>query len=200
MNLNGPSELQLDALREVANVGVGHAANALSALVGGSVVQIDVPKVRLLAVSDLPEAIGGADAQVVAASLEMTGGLSGRILLVLPELDANRLCSLLLKREVSGELQSDAQSALNEVANIVASACLSAIGRLTSLKLLPSVPTLMQDSGGVVCDTLVDGAFGQQLMLLEARFMTRHSPAITGQLLVLPEAASLKELLQRLGV
>lgn len=200
MNVDAPSELQLDALREVANVGVGHAANALSALVGGSVVQIDVPRVHLLPVADLPEAIGGGDAQVVAASLEMTGGLGGRILLVLPDGDARRLCSLLLKREVVGELGSDAESALNEVANIVASACLSAIGRMTSLKLLPSVPKLVQDSADVVVETLVDATAGLRLMMLEARFTMRHSPAITGQLLVLPDAGSLRGLLDRLGV
>ena len=198
--MNAPTDLQLDALREVANVGVGHAANALSALVGGKTVQIDVPRVRLLPTSDLPDAIGGADAQVIASGLRMEGGLTGKILLVLPEADALRLVSLLLKREVEGELPPDAQDAMNEVANIVASACLSAIGQLTNLKLLPSVPTLIQDTAGNVVDEVVNGGAGTRLMMLEARFNMRHSPSIEGQLLVLPDASSLKELLARLGV
>lgn len=199
--MNAPTELQLDALREVANVGCGHAANALSALVGGRTVQIDVPRVKLLPTMDLPDAIGGADASVIASGLRMEGGLSGKILLVLPEGDALRLVGLLLKRDVgSGELPADAQDAMNEVANIVASACLSAIGQLTRLKLLPSVPTLLQDTAGNVVDEIVNGGAGQTLMMLEARFSMRHSPAITGQLLVMPDAPSLKELLARLGV
>lgn len=199
--MNAPTELQLDALREVANVGCGHAANALSALVGGRTVQIDVPRVRLLPTSDLPDAIGGAEASVIASGLRMEGGLTGKILLVLPEEDALRLVGLLLKRDMSGtELAADAQDAMNEVANIVASACLSAIGQLTRLKLLPSVPTLLQDSAGNVVDEIVNGGAGQTLMMLEARFNMRHSPAITGQLLVLPDQPSLKELLARLGV
>lgn len=200
--MNAPTELQLDALREVANVGCGHAANALSALVGGRTVQIDVPRVRLLPTMDLSEAIGGADADVIASGLRMEGGLSGKILLVLPEDDALRLVGLLLKRDIdgAGELPPDAQDAMNEVANIVASACLSAIGQLTRLKLLPSVPTLLRDTAGNVVDEVVNGGAGQRMMMLEARFNMRHSPAITGQLLVLPDAPSLRELLSRLGV
>jgi chemotaxis protein CheC len=200
--VNAPTELQLDALREVANVGCGHAANALSALVGGRTVQIDVPRVRLLPTTDLPEAIGGGDSNVIASGLRMEGGLSGKILLVLPEEDALRLVGLLLKRDIdsTGQLPADAQDAMNEVANIVASACLSAIGQLTRLKLLPSVPTLLRDPAATVVDEVVNGGAGQRMMMLEARFNMRHSPAITGQLLVLPDAPSLKELLARLGV
>ena len=91
-------------------------------------------------------------------------------------------------------------AAMNEVANIVASACLSAIGQLTRLKLLPSVPTLLRDTAANVVEEVVNGGAGQRMMMLEARFNMRHSPAITGQLLVLPDAPSLRELLSRLGV
>jgi chemotaxis protein CheC len=199
---NPPSPLHLDALREVANIGCGHAATALSQLVGGRRVDISVPRVVVTRVADLAELIGGAEAAVVACSLAMEGDLTGGLLMVLPESDAHRLCMLLLNQPSGeGPLQEDQRSAFGEVANIVASACLSAIGTLTKFRLLPGVPLTSQDSAGGVVDELAKGkGAAAGVVALEAKFTTSVSPSITGQFLVLPDNGSLKKLLDRLGV
>src|SRR5262249_36999391 len=101
---DSPNHLQLDALREIANVGYGHAVTALSRLAGGSLIQLDVPGVLVTPVSDVSVMVGGADARVVAALLELRGELGGMLLLVLPEEDARRLCSALLKQPCDGPL------------------------------------------------------------------------------------------------
>ena len=201
MNVDTPSELQLDALREVANVGCGHAASALSQLVGGRRVVIDVPRALVTRVVDVTEVIGGIDQPVVAATLDVLGGLTGRMLLVMPERDAHRLCEILLNEASEGELEGAQKSAIGEVANIVASACLSAIAKLAGFKLTPSVPRLIQDSAGSVIDSLSREANGDQpAVVLEARFSTESAPPVCGQLLMLPDAGSIRQLLSRLGV
>jgi chemotaxis protein CheC len=200
VNLNPPSELHLDALREVANIGVGRAASALSQLVGGRKVLIEVPQVMVLPVSEVTELIGGMDAPVIAASLGMTGELEGSLLLVMPEPDAHRLCGLLLNLQSSGALEDPQRSAFSEVANILASACLTAIGTLTQFRVLPSIPTLAQDTAqAVVQNALAQDSQGKGVVL-EARFSITPAPPITGQFLVLPKAQSLDKLLARLGV
>jgi chemotaxis protein CheC len=197
-----PSDLQLDALREVANIGCGHAANALSQLVGGRKVEIDVPKVELTRSQDLAEMLGGPEVKVIAAVLEVTGELDGHLLLVLPEADAHKLSGLLLNRTDTGKMDELERSALSEAANIVASACLSAMGDLSGLKLLPSPPRLVQDAAGLIVDEAVQRAdCGAGLvMLLQARFFTQDQPTLGGQLLVLPTRESLGGLLKKLGV
>ena len=202
MNATAPTDVQLDALREVANVGCGHAASALSRLVGGRQVRIDVPRALVAKPDDLPAMIGGEDRPVVAASLEMLGQLTGHLLLVVPEDDARRLCSLLLNAPGEGPFREDERSAFSEAANIVASACLNAIGKLTGMTLLPSVPRVAEDVAGVVVDEAVmkaDRGAGV-VVVLEARFSTNAAPPIEGQLLVMPDRASLKRLLETLGV
>ena len=67
MNVDTPSETQLDALREVANIGCAHAVSALSRLVGGRNVQIDVPRVLVAAVADLSAMVGNETTPAVAA-------------------------------------------------------------------------------------------------------------------------------------
>ncbi|MFZ5472238.1 MAG: chemotaxis protein CheC [Myxococcota bacterium] len=204
MTQDTPSELQLDALREVANVGCGHAANALSQLVGGRVVRIDVPHVSLVNAAQMATLVGGADAEVVAALLTLQGELGGCILLVLPAPGARALAALLVDDPPppGGELSELEKSALGEAANIVASACLSAIGNLAQLKLLPSPPTLVHDQAeGMLRQALATTRAPQGLLLvLEARFQAVGMPELTGQLLVLPDRASLAKLLTSLGV
>ena len=201
MSSDSPSALQLDALREVANVGCGHAASALSRLVGGRKVQIDVPRVVVTSVSEMSVLMGGADARVVAAVLRMEGELEGHLVLVLPEKDARQLCALLLDAPCVGPFNDVQQSALSEAANIVASACLTAIGNLTGLRLLPSPPILTEDQAGeVLGETLASRAASGVVVVLEASFQTAMNPSIGGQLLVLPDRKGLATLLSRLGV
>lgn len=197
-----PTERQLDALREVANVGCGHAANALSRLVGGKKVQLDVPSVALAHVEDLAVKVGGGERRLWVAVLTLQGELKGKLLLVHSDEDARRLSSALVGTAAQGELDELHRSALGEAANIVASACLSAMGDFTGLRLLPSVPALLSGPAVDVLSGAVNLADGKEglLLVLEARFQTAGPPAVGGQLLVLPERESLSALLARLGV
>jgi chemotaxis protein CheC len=201
--MHAPTQMQLDALREVANIGCGRAANALSQLVGGRRVEIGVPEVKMSPVERLAELVGGADTRIVAAVLGMSGELRGNLVLVLPEGDAYSLAELLLNDAVRPQGLSDVQrSALSEAANILASACLSAIGQLTGLTLLPTVPTLVQDLAAPVMEEALHRLDSQSglVVVLEARFFTSAAPIVGGQLLLLPDAKSLQALFGRLGV
>ena len=65
------------------------------------------------------------------------------------------------------------ESALRETANIVASACLSAIGKLTRWKLLPTVPDLHRGTAREVVSAALRETEGVQtspVVVLEARF------------------------------
>jgi len=197
-----PSELQLDALREVANVGCGNAASALSRLVGGRRVSIEVPRALVVDVDDLSALVGGHERQVVAATLEIKGEMAGRVMVVLESGDAHRLCELLLNAPTEHKLREAERSAFSEAANIVASACLTAIGQLTGLALVPSVPTVDEDDGASVVEELLhrsDPSVGVAVVL-ETRFTASAALPFEGQLLVVPHPASLKQLLSRLGV
>jgi len=197
-----PSALQLDALREVANIGCGNAASALSRLVGGRRVSIEVPRAHVVDVDDLTSLVGGHERQVVAATLEIHGQLAGRVMVVLESGDAHRLCELLLNAPTEPRLREAERSAFSEAANIVASACLSAIGQLTGLSLVPSVPTVDEDDAASVVEELLhrsDPGAGVAVVL-ETRFAATAALPFEGQLLVVPHPASLKKLLERLGV
>ncbi len=194
-----PSDIQLDALREVANIGCGHAVNALARLVGSRTVHLSVPRAMVATAAEVAELLGGGETRVVAAKLGMQGQLRGVLLLVLPESDSRALEALLLRREDAPA--EERESALSETANIVASACLSAIGTLTGWRLLPSVPVLVRGTAGPVLAGIVAETEGDnRVVVLETRFSSVGAPAVSGQMLLVLERDSSKALLARLGV
>ena len=77
-------ELQFDALKEVANIGAGHAATALSQMTHKKIM-ITVPEVTVTALEDTAEVLGQPDEVVAAVLMHMMGDLTGRTLLLFPE-------------------------------------------------------------------------------------------------------------------
>jgi chemotaxis protein CheC len=149
--------------------------------------------------AEVAELLGGGETRVVAAKLGMQGQLRGVLLLVLPESDSRALEALLLRREDAPA--EERESALSETANIVASACLSAIGTLTGWRLLPSVPVLVRGTAGPVLAGIVAETEGDnRVVVLETRFSSVGAPAVSGQMLLVLERDSSKALLARLGV
>jgi chemotaxis protein CheC len=203
---SAPTELQLDALREVANVGVGQAASALARLLGGRRVSMSVPRVEVLPLREVVGLLGGPAAPLVAVSLQMCGELTGHMLLAMDDRHARALAGALLSQAPRADgalLSEEERSALAEVANITGSACLSAIGKLTNLKLLPSPPALSRDAAqAVVRQALLHDLVGEaRAVVLEARMLLEGlEGGLEGQLLLVPDAPSLRTLLARLGV
>jgi chemotaxis protein CheC len=193
-----PNDAQVDALREVANIGCGHAANALSRLMGGRKVDLSVPRVQSGGANTVATLLE-PDAPGVAVSLGICGELQGTLLLVLPREDAGALESQLLGGQPAEQAERD--SVVAEVANIAASACLSALGKLTGWKLMPTVPTLRRGGTRDALALAADGrAHSSHEVVLEARFLAASVPPVGGQLLLLLERESARSLLARLGV
>src|SRR3982750_249022 len=89
--------LQLDALREVANIGAGHAATALSQMIGGTIM-ISVPTINVSRLEGGAPQGSAPEEPVAAVLMHMLGDLTGRTLLVFPKPTAVRLAELMLRR------------------------------------------------------------------------------------------------------
>ncbi len=192
--------LRRDGLREVATIGAGHAATALSQLTDRRIM-ISVPQVRQVAYADLLALLSSQGDHVAVVGMRMLGDLTGRALLVFGEGDAATLCDLILRREVGppralGELE---QSGLKEVGNIVCSAYLTALSNFMGMMLLPSVPTLtMGPIRGALGDTVVPGeAATDHVFCVDTAFEGGDlNVRLTGAFLLMPDAASIQAILE----
>jgi chemotaxis protein CheC len=195
---------QLDAVREVANIGAGHAANALSQMVG-STVMISVPRITLQKVRDMAPMVDEPEEPVAAVLLHMLGDLTGRTLLVFPLDVAKRLAELLLSRPSgsSSELGMLEQSAINEVGNVLSSAYLSALSSFMGMLLIPSPPKLSVDNSRSVITTahLQFGSEEDYILRVESEFLVNGSnDSLRGFFLLLPDPASLAAMLRAVRV
>src|SRR5258707_5545711 len=118
--------LQLDALREMASMGAGHAATALSRMTGRRVM-IDVPTVSVLASGALAEVFND-DLPYMLVRLRAGSPLCAKLLLAFSKQAAADLGNLLLGRPAdTAELDPLGASAIQEVGNVIGAAYLDAI-------------------------------------------------------------------------
>jgi chemotaxis protein CheC len=189
---------QLDAMREVANIGAGHAATALSQMTNRKIM-ITVPRVNVRPLEEASDIVGTADQVTAAVLMHMMGDLTGRALLMFPEGAAKTLCDFLLRREIGttqefGEME---RSSIKEAGNILASAYLNALSDFMGMMLVPSVPSLVIDLYGAVLTSahLNFGHDRDYAFCVETSFRVEGtSDPMGGHFLLLPDVASLRSI------
>ena len=137
------TDLEIDALKEIGNIGAGNAATALSMLLSKKIT-IKVPRIRIIPFDDVSKSVGGPERLVVGIFMRINGDIDGNILIVIPEQDAYCLTETLLnvKRDRDLDFSEMEISALTELGNIVGSSYIVALSELTKLSLKISVPSL----------------------------------------------------------
>jgi len=185
---------ELDALQELASIGCGQALTALGKLAGRRL-EMDVPEAWVgRAAGAIADFVGALGQDLLAVGVRLEGLLSGHLVLLLPERDAELLAAALgYAVDAAHGWGALAESALLESGNIVGSAFVSAIARMIDGKLLLSVPTLARGGGRECLDRLVDREAGR--VALATRFSTVAPDALEGLILVIPEPRRLGDLL-----
>lgn len=197
----GLSELQIDALREVGNIGAGNAAIALSQMVDKKV-DLSVPKASLRPLAKVPEIAGGPETLVAGVYLHIEGDCTGSILMLIEHESAISLSKLMVTGEMGHEeTQEMRRSALQETGSILSGAYLNALGQLTGLFFKPSVPGFAIDMAGAIIDhVLVDLADSEDYVLVVETDFVISGQRIMGHLILFPDLGSLRLILGRLGV
>jgi len=196
------TESQLDALKEISHIGMGHAATALSQLLGHPLA-LTVPQVSILPLADIPRHIGGEEELMAGLYLKIRGDAKGNILILLPRQSVLSIIHMLTGKKATSTmiLTEEERSVLKELANILASSYLTALSNLLGVLLIPSIPGLAFDMAGAVVDYLLIelGEVGGVVMIIETRFENRESK-ISGRLFLLPDPESMPVLLRLLPI
>ncbi len=149
------SEAQLDALREVGNIGAAHASAALEQMTSQRIT-INVPRAYPLPIEELSTILGNEEDIIVMLFFKIFGEVEGSIIVTFTEEQATFLANLLLGKDESDiEMTEEKESALKEVGNILTSAYLTAFSTLVGFNLMPSIPYIAYDMVGAVVDPLV---------------------------------------------
>jgi len=196
------SDFQIDALRELGSVGAGHAATALSQLLD-HMVEITVPEVRLIPVSDVAMVFGGAETLVGAVHCRLLGDIAGSMLFIAPRDALLALVDMLRCREIGStkSMNAEEDALVTHCASILMSAYLAAVARMADVNLLPSIPSFAFDMMGAILEvvSLESGMKVDTAIVVLANFSDERS-AVEAALFFLPDPDSLEVLLGRLGI
>jgi chemotaxis protein CheC len=190
------TELQLDALRELANIGSGTASTALSGMLGRAV-DLSVPNARALPLADAVDAAGAPEQEVTGILLGIGGDLEGTVLLLVPPADADAMCRM-LGVEPDDEF---AESALGEIGNIVGTSYVNALAAMTGMAIEPTPPATTTDMLGAIVESVLAGAArsGDVALLLDSD-LTVEGEGCSISFLLVPDHGGVDELLSRLGL
>lgn len=190
--------LQLDAIREVGNIGTGNAATALSQLINKKV-EITVPSINIVPFDEIFSRIGG-DEVVVGVIVRVLGDAPGNILFIF-EKDV----ALNLIEQLTGEkeeyITDMGYSVICEIGNIISSSYMNAISKFTNLLITPSVPAATYDMLGAILSTtfIESGQFDDMVLDIETTFL-QNNLEISGHFYYVPMPGSLEKMLNALGV
>lgn len=192
------SKLEVDALKEISNMGAGHAANALSQMINTKI-EITVPDFDIIPLEQFPKAVGGQESAVVGTYVQLQGDIVGTVMFLFPIEYALSLADVMLGREVgsSKELSEMDSSALQEVGNIMASSFANAISDFLGFKIIPTPPAIAFDMAGALLNFLIAelGQKVEEAIFFNTTFITPQREII-GHLLLSPEPESMEKILE----
>jgi chemotaxis protein CheC len=188
--------LQLDALRELANIGSGTAGTALSQMLGRPV-DISVPNALALPLAEAVDAVGTAEEEVTGVVIPLVGDMQAIVVLIFPLADAATLCGL-LGVEAGTEV---GMSALSEIGNILGASYVGSLGAMTGMELEPTPPQTVTDMlAAIVSTVLAANATTTDTALILDSELQVEGESCSLSFLMLPAAGGVDELLARMGM
>lgn len=205
IDLNQLNDIQYDVLREIGNIGAGNATTALSQMLNQKM-DMSVPKVALVPFNEISDVMGSEDQTVVGIMLGFEGEVEGMMMFLFDTKSAHHLVNTLMMRDKEDGVEGGAEfsdmdmSALNEIGNIVSGSYLTAISKLTNLKMISTVPEMTIDMIGALLSVPASefGKYGDKLLLIQSQF--GELDFVNGYFLMIPELNSYDKLLESLGV
>lgn len=205
MNNNHPfTNMQIDVLKEIGNIGAGNAATSFSKMINRKV-DMKVPSVKIIPFAEVMDLLGGAETPVAALMIQIEGEVSGKFYFILSIEQAELLIKKVSQQDIKLLDNSDevAISALKETANILTGSYIAALSDFTNLMLAPSVPHLSVDMAGAVLSTgLIDISMVSDYAIIIDTEITDSGAenGIKGHFFFLPDLESFPELFSSLGI
>ena len=184
--------MDIDMLKEVANICTGNAATSLSNLVNQRI-SMTVPTVKMPEFKHLADIIGGADALIAGLLVGISGDVDGIMMYLMTEKSACTLAKEIMNRDKNNFSEFDEidYSMLTEIGNILTSSYLTALSQLMNYKINQSVPSLSVDMAGAILSVpaIEFGRVADRVLFIESTFKqsSNDSEDLSGFFMLIPE-------------
>ena len=199
MNKSKFTPLQLDLIKELANIGGGNAATSLSQLINKPT-SMTVPTIDILNYNEVYEGMMSEEKIVDAVVMRMLGDAEGLFLFINTEESSHNLVRMMVDDNIqfTEELYI---SAIKELVNILVASFLNAVSKMVNVNLISSVPIHMKDMFGSILSSayIESGQYDENLMIIKNEFFYLGYK-IESSLYFIPRPGVLEALFKIIGV
>lgn len=186
---------QIDAFKEILNIGIGKSADVLNKVTGKRVLLKIPDVVQINSIDELRREIQqGISKDWSSIDMSFDGEFSGAAQLVFSTNDAGKLVSLFMGEENSGtELNSLMKSSLMEIGNIVLNSLVGTMGNIFKTRIEYSMPTFsnINEMDGKLADKI-----DKSMILLAKTHFTLSEVNIVGSFVFFLEVSSIDRFLK----
>lgn len=191
------TEEQIDALRELINIGVGRAASLLNEMVD-SCILLKIPFIQVLNAIDLQQQLEERfnGNSLAAVGLGFTGSFSGNAQLLFPTESASTLVAVLTGEELdSPDLDAVKIGTLSEIGNIVINGVMGSISNVLRQRMDYTIPIYLEDT---IENLLLSATVSNSTVILAQASFTIEQLEIIGDIILIFEVAAFDALLNAL--
>jgi chemotaxis protein CheC len=194
------TDIQQSALKELGNIGAGHAASALADLMGLTV-GLTEPSVNSVPVEVVTDVVSRESREVAMLHMEIYGDAPAEMVIVFDRSEAIQFVRRFLEKQVATkEINDDLiDSSLREIANIIGGSYLTAIVDMIGIDLLPSTPRLKYGKLDALLKETVDPSEGRESFMISNGFINERG-AMNAEFFLIPYDASLGAYLEAFGL
>jgi len=201
-SLDNINEIHIDVLTEIANIGSGNAASALSRMIGKTV-EIKIPDVKILGFNEAIETLGGPETVMAGTLLFLSLDVKGMIMFLLPVDIACDLVNMLMFTDIKSheEIDDMGYSIINECSNIMSASFVTAVAEMTGMVIDISPPEATLDMLGSIMSvpSIYFADIGDSLLLIKNE-LDIGGRKTNANVLMLPDMPSLEKLMTSLGI
>lgn len=193
------SEIELDGLKEIVNVGGGNAATSISQMIN-SRVDMDVPEVEVMAYDELYQKIIADDVEMHAVLSKIVGDIDGALLFVISDESGQKIAKMMLGSDDNPSNEIIA-SAVTELTNILFNSFLRAIGDMLQIQLIASLPISRYDFFGAIISSayMAFDHYDEQILVIHNEF-TYNNENLDASLFLIPGEGVLDKIFKALGI
>ncbi|MBN1167131.1 MAG: tetratricopeptide repeat protein [Methanospirillaceae archaeon] len=191
---------QMDALRELGNIGASHAATTLSTMLN-TPIMMNVPEISINDIGIVNTKLEQEDAALVYFRMEGEISDAGYVVLHVPKESVIQMTSIMLglPPDLSRNLDEMDESALNEIGNIMVSAFLDGTAELLGIIMLPSPPRILFDKPEKLFALIIEESnISYQSVVFFKTEMQCDEYELTCNILMLPNPPVLHEIIRML--
>ena len=196
------SDMQIDVLKEIGNIGSGNACTALAMLLN-TFVDMSVPSIRFLDFESVKEFLGGGASEVLGIRIGVKEDLTGMMFHIVKKQFAERIINTFYPKEINSlsELNDMDLSVLSEMGNITSGAYANALASLSNMKVDIMTPEYHVNTVEEILQIPLKeyAEVGDKILVVDEQFIMGDEK-LTSHMLLILDGPSLQKLFERLGI